>query len=339
MSGARIKAMLLQWETTLALGVVALVVYGSATTTGFSSSTNLSLATAGISEVALMVVPLALLVIAREIDLSVASIAGLASVTLGVLIDHGWGLWPAIFAVLAIGVAAGALNGFLIAYLRLPSLVVTLGTLALFRGMCYILIGPESVSILPESLTNFGIDNVPGTSVPWTIVPFVVAAVAVGVMLRFTVTGRRIYAIGGSPDTALYSGVRVQRMTFGLFVLSGFVCAIAGIVYTARLGNAHADNAFGLELDAVTIVFLGGVSVFGGKGSLVGVAWALALIALIKNVLGLNQVDGDAQSTVIGGMLIGSVLLNNLARAASERARTRRVARLRAAPAPGPEPG
>ena len=336
---ATVKGWLLQWETTLALGVVGLVMYGSASTAGFASSTNLSLAAAGIAEVALMVVPLSLLIIAREIDLSVASIAGLASVTMGIMVEHGWPLVAAIFAVLAIGLAAGMTNGFLVAYLRLPSLVVTLGTLALFRGMCYILIGPQSVSLLPESLTNFGIDNVPGTPVPWTIVPFVAVALVVGIALRFTTVGRRIYAVGGSPDTARYSGVRVQRLTFGLFALSGVVCAIAGIVYTARLGTAHADNAVGFELDAVTIVFLGGISVFGGKGSLVGVVWALALIALLKNVLGLHQVNGDAQSTVIGLMLIGSVLLNNLVRVASARARSRRVARLRAAPQPGPEHG
>lgn len=330
---------LVQWESLLAAAVIALALYAAATIDGFTSTVNLSLATAGISEVALMVVPLALLIIAREIDLSIASIAGLASVTLGVLIDHGVALGVAIPAVLAVGLACGALNGVLVAYLRLPSLVVTLGTLALFRGLCYILLGPRSVSILPVELTDFGLANVPGTSVPWTIVPFLVLALVVGVVLHRTATGRRIYAIGGSPDTALYSGVKVQRMTFLLFVLSGVVCAVAGIIYTARFGNARADNAFGFELDAVTIAFLGGISVFGGKGSLSGVVWALLLIALIKNVLGLNQVNGDAQSTVIGLLLIVSVLLNNFARAVSERVRTRRRRRARAREGPSPQPG
>jgi rhamnose transport system permease protein len=333
-----IRERLLQWETTLAAGVLGLFLVAAATVPGFASSTNLSLAAAGISEVALMVVPLTLLIIAREIDLSVASVAGLASVSLGVMIKHGWPLGLAIPAVLLVGVAAGALNGFLVACLRLPSLVVTLGTLALFRGLCFILLGPHSVSVLPVELTDWGISNVPGTAIPWTIAPFLVVAVVAGVVLHRTATGRRIFAIGGSPETALYSGVRVRRLTFGLFVLSGVVCAVAGIVYTARLGNARANNAVGFELDAVTIVFLGGISVFGGKGSLVGVVWALALIALIKNVLGLNQVNGDAQATVIGLLLIVSVLLNNLARSVSERVRARREARARAGQ-PRPQPG
>jgi len=334
-----IKRRLLQWETTLAAGAITLFLVAAATVPGFASSINLSLAAAGVSEVALMVVPLTLLIIAREIDLSVASIAGLASVSLGVMIERGVPLGLGIPAVLLIGVAAGALNGALVAWLRLPSLVVTLGTLALFRGLCYVLLGPRSVSVLPEPFTDFGISNVPGTAVPLTIVPFLVVVVIVGVMLHRTATGRRIFAIGGSPETALYSGVRVQRMTFWLFVLSGAVCAGAGIIYTARLGNARADNALGFELDAVTIVFLGGISVFGGKGTMAGVGMALVLIALVKNVLGLNQVNGDAQATVIGLLLIGSVLLNNLARSISERARGRRDARGRAAARSSPKPG
>ncbi|MBA2513551.1 MAG: ABC transporter permease [Solirubrobacterales bacterium] len=334
-----VKRQLLQWETTLAAAVVTLFLVSAATVPGFASSINLSLAAAGVSEVALMVVPLALLIIAREIDLSIASIAGLASVSLGVMIERGVPLGLAIPLVLLIGVAAGALNGALVAWLRLPSLVVTLGTLALFRGLCYIILGPRSVSVLPEPFTDFGISNVPGTAVPLTIVPFVVVVVIVGVVLHRTATGRRIYAIGGSPETALYSGVRVQRMTFWLFVLSGAVCAVAGIVYTARLGNARADSALGFELDAVTIAFLGGISVFGGKGTMAGVGLALILIALVKNVLGLNQVNGDAQATAIGALLIGSVLLNNLARSISEHARARREARVRAAGQPSPRPG
>jgi rhamnose transport system permease protein len=132
-------------------------------------------------------------------------------------------------------------------------------------------------------------------------------------MLQRSAIGRRIYAIGGNPDTAHYAGVKVGRTRLGLFVVSGLVCAVAGIVFTARLANARADNAVGLELDVITIALLGGVSVFGGRGKLTGVFCALILIATLRNVLGLLRVGGDAQGTVIGLLLIVSLLLSTTA--------------------------
>ena len=131
------------------------------------------------------------------------------------------------------------------------------------------------------------------------------------IFLQLTPFGRRIYAIGGNPATALYSGIATRRMRFILFVVSGIVCAVAGIVYTARLANARANNALGMELDVITIVLLGGVSVWGGRGRLTGVLWALVLVALLRNILGINGIGGDVQSMVIGLLLIGSLLVSN----------------------------
>ena len=191
--------------------------------------------------------------------------------------------------------------------------------------MGYILLGSDSVNVLPEPLSNFGIDNIPGTQIPQTIVPFLVLAPIVAVALHRMAVGRRIFAIGGNPETALYSGVRVDRIRFLLFAFSGVVCAIAGIVYTARLSNARADNALGMELDVITVVLLGGVSIFGGRGTVGGVLLALCLVAVIRNVLGLNLVGGDAQGTVIGMLLIVSLLVSNAVRQVSDRMATRRA--------------
>jgi rhamnose transport system permease protein len=132
------------------------------------------------------------------------------------------------------------------------------------------------------------------------------------IFLQKGAIGRRIYAIGGNPDVARYAGVRVGRIRLGLFVLSGVVSALAGVVFASRLANARADNAVGLELDVITIALLGGVSVFGGSGHLTGVFFALVLIAALRNILGLLQIGGDAQGTVIGLLLIGSLLLSTL---------------------------
>jgi rhamnose transport system permease protein len=173
------------------------------------------------------------------------------------------------------------------------------------------ILGSASVNELPPAITDFGIRNVPGTAIPLTIVPFLALAPIFAVVLQHTAIGRRIYAIGGNPDTALYSGIKVRRIRFGLFVISGVVCAIAGMVLTARLSNARANNALGFELDVITIALLGGISVFGGRGRLTGVLWALVLVAVIRNVLGLNQIGGDAQGIVIGLLLVVALLLSN----------------------------
>lgn len=321
----RLAQRLVSWESFLAVLALGLLAYAALAVPNFTSAFNLSQAAAGVSEKALLTLPLVLLIIAREIDLSVASILALTSVVLGLLVQAGTPLLLAVPLVLLAGAAAGAFNGLLVTRLDLPSLVVTLGTLAMFRGIGYILLGSESVNQFPEALTDLGIENVPGTQVPWTIVPFLVLAPLFAIVLQHTPTGRRIYALGGNPDAALYAGVRGRRLRFMLFVVSGLVCALAGIVFTARLANARANNALGFELDVITIALLGGVSVFGGRGKLTGVIWALILVATLRNVLGLRQVGGDAQGIAIGLLLIGSLLLSNTAEHLFDRIRTRRM--------------
>jgi rhamnose transport system permease protein len=316
---------LVSWDNFLAALAIAALLYAAFFVPGFVSAFNISQAIAGMSEKALIVLPMVLLIIAREIDLSVASMLALTSVALGLLIRADVPLAAAIPLVLASGALAGAFNGALVTRLGLPSLVVTLGTMALFRGIGYILLGAESVNIFPDALTNFGIDNVGGSFVPWTIMPFVVLAPVFALALQRTAIGRRIYAIGGNPDAALYSGVKLRQIRFWLFVASGIVCAIAGIVFTARLSNARANNAVGFELDIITIALLGGISVFGGRGRLTGVLWALVLVATVRNALGLSQVGGDAQGTVIGLLLIVSLLASNSATRLFDRLRLRRV--------------
>ena len=316
---------LMSWDTVLAVLAIAALLYAAFFVPGFLSAFNISQAIAGMSEKALIVLPMVLLIIAREIDLSVASMLALTSVILGLLTRAEVPLAASIPLVLASGALAGGFNGALVTRLGLPSLVVTLGTMALFRGIGYILLGPDSVNVFPDALTDFGINNVGGSFVPWTIVPFVVLAPVFALALQHTAIGRRIYAIGGNPDTALYSGIRLRRIRLWLFVVSGIVCAVAGIVFTARLSNARANNAVGFELDVITIALLGGISVFGGRGRLTGVLWALVLVATIRNALGLSQVGGDAQGTVIGLLLIVSLLASNAATRLFDRLRLRRI--------------
>jgi rhamnose transport system permease protein len=316
---------LISWEGFLALLSVAAIAYAIAAVPTFSTTFNISQAIAGVSERALIVLPMTLLIISREIDLSVASILSLSSVVFGVVVDGGWPLPAAIMSAVATGGLCGVLNGLLVTRLGLPSLVVTLGTLALFRGVGYIILGPDSVNIFPDDFTDFGIDTLDDGILPFTILPFILLAPLFYVGLQMGVIGRRIYAIGGNPAVALYSGIRIDRIRAGLFVLSGLICGLAGVVFTARVANARADNALGLELDVITIVLLGGINVFGGRGKLSGVLWALVLIATVRNVLGLQQIGGDAQAMTIGLLLIGTLLLSNASQRITRHFSTKRL--------------
>ncbi|MGO7337559.1 ABC transporter permease [Rhizobium leguminosarum] len=311
------------WDNFLAALTIVVVAYALLGVPNFASVFNISQAVAGISERALIVLPMVLLIIAREIDLSVGSILALTSVIFGLLIQAGAPLLLAIPVTLVAGGICGAFNGLLVTKLGLPSLVVTLGTMALFRGIAYILLGSDSINDFPDSFLDFGIDTVGTSPVPLTILPFLLLAPIFAIALQKMPLGRRIYAIGGSPDAACYSGIRLARTVFGLFVTSGVVCAAAGMVYAARLANARANNAVGIELDVITIALLGGISVFGGRGRLTGVLWALLLVATIRNVLGLLQIGGDAQGTVIGLLLIVSLLASNAAERVFTSVRTR----------------
>jgi rhamnose transport system permease protein len=194
------------------------------------------------------------------------------------------------------------------------------------------------VNVFPDAFTDFGINLVGGSVIPWTIVPFLVLAPIFALVLQKTAVGRRIYAIGGNPEVARYAGVRVGRIRFGLFATSGLISAVAGIVFTARLANARADNAVGLELDVITIALLGGVSVFGGRGRLPGVFFALMLIATLRNILGLLQIGGDAQGTVIGLLLIVSLLLSTVAQRLYAMARAALTSRNSGGAESGPPP-
>ncbi|TAV81868.1 ABC transporter permease [Rhizobium leguminosarum] len=311
------------WDNFLAVLTIAVVAYALLGVPNFASVFNISQAVAGISERALIVLPMVLLIIAREIDLSVGSILALTSVIFGLLVQHGAPLLLAIPVTMVAGGICGGFNGVLVTKLGLPSLVVTLGTMALFRGIAYILLGSDSINDFPDSFLDFGIDTVGTSPVPLTILPFLLLAPVFAIVLQKMPLGRRIYAIGGSPDAARYSGIRLARTVFGLFVTSGVVCAAAGMVYAARLANARANNAVGIELDVITIALLGGISVFGGRGRLTGVLWALLLVATIRNVLGLLQIGGDAQGTVIGLLLIVSLLASNAAERVFAGVRTR----------------
>lgn len=313
----RLKSLLISWDALLVLLLVICIVLGSFLSPYFLSGFNFYALTSNIMEIAIMALPMTLIIIAGEIDLSVASVLGLASVLLGFLWEKGTPMWLAIVAALLLGLVAGLLNGWLVTKLALPSLVITIGSLALFRGLAYVVLGDQAVSSFPTAFTNFGFSTIPGTEVPWSGLIFAILAILFAVVLHFSRLGRQIYAMGNNKEAARFSGINVARIKLLLFVLSGVIAALAGIIFTARFSSARPDNAVGFELDVVTVVLLGGVNIFGGRGSLLGVVLAIFIVGVIQNILSLLNISGDIQSLVIGLLLIFSVLGPNLARRVS----------------------
>ncbi len=305
--------LLARWETLLAVALVGLVVLGTSLSPFFLTPGNFSNLIAALMEVAIMALPMTLIIVAGEIDLSVESMAGLASAILGFLWAAGVPLSIAIPAVLIVGALGGLLNGLLVARAGLPSLVVTLGTLALFRGLALIVLGPRGVSNFPPAFTELGFGHVPGTLIPWPFVIFAVLALLLGILLHRTWIGRQVFAIGKSTGAARFSGVRVTRIRIGLFVLAGLIAALAGVILTSRLSSARADAGSGMTLTVVTVVLLGGVNIFGGSGTIPGVVLALLAVAVMQNALRLASVSVEVQSIALGLLLILSVVLPTFA--------------------------
>ncbi|HEX7937231.1 MAG TPA: ABC transporter permease [Paraburkholderia sp.] len=302
----------LQWEVLLVIVLILSLALGRVLSPVFLTGANLSNVLADLTEIALMALPMTLIVVAAEIDLSVASVLGASSALMGALWHMGLPMPLVIVLVLIAGALAGLLNGLVIVKLNLPSLAVTIGTLALFRGLAYVLLGDQAVADFPAAYTAFGMDTLGSTFIPLPFAIVMVGAVLFTVLLQSTAFGRSLYAIGANPTAAAFSGIEVAKIRLRLFVLSGLMSALAGIVYTLRFTSARGDNGEGFELSVIAAVLFGGVSIFGGRGSMIGVLLSLLIIGVLKNALTLDDVSSETLTIVTGVLLLASVLIPNL---------------------------
>lgn len=266
-----------------------------------------------------------LVIINAEIDLSVASVMGLAACTLAYLFALGVPMPIAIIGGLLAGMICGAFNGFWIAYVGLPSLAVTLAGLIGYRGIARILLEDRSIGDFPAWLDFLGQQTVVGPF-PLAVIIFFILLIITLIILQRSGFGRYVYIIGNSSDVARYSGVNVKQVKMALFVASGTIAALAGILLAARLGAVRGNTAEGFELDIITMVLLGGVSIFGGSGSLTGVFLSILIILNLRNGLSLVNITSNTQTGVIGALLILSVLLPNWSQSIRETWQRRRFA-------------
>ncbi|CAM3768494.1 ABC transporter permease [Paracoccus yeei] len=299
------------WEALLALVAVAIFALNAFASPYFLDPWNLSDASFNFTEKAMIAFAMAMLIVAGEIDLSVGAIIALASTVMGLAMAAGASTPVLVALGLGTGVLCGAFNGLLVARFGLPSIVVTIGTMSLFRGISYIVLGDGAFTGYPDSFAWFGQGYV-----FWVItvelVIFALAALVFGVLLHRTSFGRMVQAIGNNATAARFSGIRVERVRFILFLLTGLMSGIAAVCLTSRLGSTRPSIASGFELEVVTIVVLGGVSILGGSGSILGVVLAAVVMGLVTFGLGLLNVPGIVMSIVVGALLIAVIALPRL---------------------------
>ena len=299
------------WEGFLAIILLVIVIVNSLISESFLSIENqINLFVLSIEKVIIVLI-MAKIIINAEIDLSVASMMGLSACALGWFVESGMSMPMALIGSITIGAIGGAFNGFWITVVKLPSLVVTLAMLIGFRGLARVLIGDRSIKMFPQWFEDLGQQPL-FWNIPFSVMIFMALLICVVIILEYTGFGRHIYTIGINQNVALYSGINVARVKMLLFIFSGIISALAGILYAARLGTVRGDMGLGFELDIITIVLLGGVSIFGGSGSIYGVILSILIVLYLRNGMSLSNITGHLQTGVIGVLLILSVLIPNV---------------------------
>ncbi|MDQ1596959.1 MAG: rhamnose transport system permease protein [Microbacteriaceae bacterium] len=325
------RRVLLGRDANTVYALILVVILASIFVPFFAGVTTVSFLLIDAVPILLMAMPMALIIITGEIDLSVASTAGLSAAVMGVLFhDAHWSLGWVFVACLLVGLVCGAFNGILISTIGLPSLAVTIGTLALFRGLALVVIGDSAVADFPVALTTFATSTIGGTGIPTVMIFVLIVILIFGVVLHFTPFGRSLFALGFSKEAATFVGIHVNRSKFWLYVASGVISSIAGVFWVLRYSSAQSDSVKGLELSVVAAVLLGGVSIFGGLGGIVGVVAGVLLIRTVNYSLQLAGLPDTVLTIVTGTLLVLSVIAPSISgrlRLSADRKRSKSLPR------------
>jgi rhamnose transport system permease protein len=300
---------LMKWEVILLFIFIIVIIVNSNLSPYFLDTFNIFNTTFNFMEKAMIALPMIFVIICGDIDISVAGIIALASLFMGMASSVGAGTLPIVLIGLGTGLAAGSLNGFLITRFGIPAIAVTIGSMSLFRGIAYAVLGDQAYTKYPESFAYFGQGYLGNTTIPFELVLFVFLTVIFGLLLHRTTFGRKVFAIGNNSTAAAFSGVPVNRIRLIVFTLTGLMSGVASILLTSRIGSTRPNIASGWELEIITTVVLGGVAITGGKGNIFGVIIGIFLIGFLKFGMGLINVPGKVMNIVIGFLLIIAIML------------------------------
>jgi rhamnose transport system permease protein len=304
----RFRASLASWEGFLFAVLLLLVAVNAIASPFFLSVGNqINMFQLSIEKI-IVALAMTFVIINGEIDLSVASVMGLAACAFGWLVQAGVPAGGAVVLVLLLGVICGAFNAFWIVGFGIPSLVVTLSTLIAYRGFARVLVEDRGIGDFPEWFDRLGQAGLIGP-VPLAMLIFLVFATLAVLILQRTAFGRKVYFIGANRAVAEYSGLDVRAVKAKIFIASGTISALAGLLYAARVGAVRGDIANGFELDIITMVLLGGVSIFGGSGTVSGTILAILIVLNLRNGMALANITGHIQTGVLGVLLILSVMV------------------------------
>jgi rhamnose transport system permease protein len=266
-------------------------------------------------EVGCMALAMTFVIISGNIDLSVGSTLALVAVSFGLMYKQlHIPIELAVVLALVQGAVLGVVNGLIVTRFQLPAMIVTVGSLALYRGMAQVLLGDHSVTGFPASFIGLDMRYIGKSPVPYPLTIFLILAVVFGLLLHKTSFGRKVFAIGTNQDAARFSGIAVDQIKVAVFVLAGVMAALGGLLMASRLASARYDMATGYELDVITAVVLGGTDIDGGRGSILGTVLALFLVGILRSGMGLANIKIEYQLVVIGSLLILSIILPNLVR-------------------------
>jgi rhamnose transport system permease protein len=311
--GLGLRAALGRRESLLALLLLAAFAANSILLPHFLDLDNLADGTFNFSEKALIALPMALLIICREIDISVSGILALSSVAMGLANVNGAPPEALLPVAIATGTACGCLNGVMVTRFGLPSIVVTIGTVSLFRGLASVVLGDQAYTGYPQLMADWG-QGYFFDAIPREFAVLLAFAALFAMVLHATSWGRRIYAIGNNPLAARFSGIAVDRYRLALFMLTGAMAGLAGYLLTGRIGSTRPNIAMGWELEVITMVILGGVSIAGGAGTIGGVILAVLTLGTVTYGLSLANIPGIYMTIVIGILLLATIALPRLLR-------------------------
>jgi len=298
-----------RWEGMLVLIIITMVIIFSNITPYFLDYFNLMNATFTFMEKAILALPMIFIILCGDIDISVAAIIALSSFAMGFASSLGMGTVEIVIIGILVGGLAGAFNALFIIRFGIPAIAVTLASQSLFRGISQAVLGDQAYTEYPMSFSYFGQGYIGKTLIPFELVFFLILALGFAYTLHKTSYGRKMYAIGNSSSAARFSGVKVDKIRFINFVLNGVFAGVVAVLLTSRIGSTRPNIAQGWELEAITLVVLGGVSITGGKGNIVGVILSIFLIGYLKFGMGLINLSAKVMIITTGFLLIAAVLL------------------------------
>ncbi len=303
---------LTNWETILFIIFILVIIINSNLSQYFLDPVNLLDTTFNFVEKSIIALPMIYVIICGDIDISVASIIALSSVFMGLGSSLGAGTLMLILIGITTGILCGLFNGLLITKIKIPAIAVTIGTMSLFRGIAYVILGDQAFTKYPSSFGYLGQGYIGKTMIPFQLVLFIILISLFGFILHKTTFGRKLYAIGNNANSAKFSGINVDNMRLIVFTLTGLLSGLASVLLTSRIGSTRPNIANGWELEIITIVVLGGVSIMGGKGNIFGVIISIFLIGFLRFGMGLINVPGKVMNIVVGFLLIIAIMLPGL---------------------------